>query len=921
MDAAERTAPLVELTVNGRPVQVADAAGKTLLEALRDDLGLWGVKNGCGTGHCGACTVLLDGKAVLSCRTSLAKAAGRHVVTIEGLGTPEELHPLQESFVRHDAIQCGYCTPGMILTAKALLDANPTPTEQEIRHALRRNLCRCTGYIPIVRAIQAVASGRPEAYRLGPQARLAGIGQSPARKDAIAKATGRAAYAADRARPDMLHAAALHPPVPHARIRRIDVGRAQRAPGVVAVLTAQDVPGQNLFGPIQPDQPVLCNQVVRFTGDTIAVVVAESEQQARAALPLIEVDYEELPRVTTCEEALSPDAPQLHPGGNVLCHLELKRGDVDRAIAEAAAVVEDTYTTPFIAHAFLEPEACLAEPDEDGGITIWTSTQNPFTDRQQVAAALALPEEKVRLKLTAVGGAFGGREDLTVQLQAALAVRRTGRPVKMVLQRDESLLVSVKRHAARMHYVSAADAEGRLTAVRARILLDTGAYASVGSIVALRALTHACGAYALDAVDVEVQAVYTNNTLAGAMRGFGSPQAIFAAESQMDRLAEALGLDPLEMRLRNAAGVGSRLSTGQILEHSAGLRETLVRAATAADWGRRGRGVGIACCLKNVGSGHGGEHDRTGVALEVTSSGRVQIYTSAAEVGQGVNTVLPQIVAEALGARFEDVEVVPPDTSLTPDSGITSASRQTYMSGNACLLAAAEVKQMLLERGAELLHVPRDELECSDSLVVRRGDPSCCLTFAAVAETFPMGRIQKTVTYDPPATHRLGTRGPDGLYRTHAAYGYGTQIAFVQVDERTGRVTVNKIVAAVDVGRAIHPAGVIGQTVGGVVMGLGFALSEEFRVENAVPASLTLGACRIPRVGDVPEIETVIVEDPELFGPFGAKGTGELPTLPTAAAIANAIYDAVGVRITDLPCTPERILAALARKRAPAGGS
>ncbi|MGC9358247.1 MAG: xanthine dehydrogenase family protein molybdopterin-binding subunit, partial [Anaerolineae bacterium] len=719
-------------------------------------------------------------------------------------------------------------------------------------------------------------------------------------------------YAADREREGMLHAAALHPAVPHALIKNLNVSAAEALDGVVAVLTAEDVPGKNRFGNIRRDQPVLCDEVVRYTGDTLAIVVAESERIAREALSLIEVAYEELPRLTTPDESKAPDAPRLHPDGNVLCELELKRGDVARAIEEADVVIEDTYTTPFVEHAFLEPEACLAEPTPEGGVTVWTSQQNPFSDRAQIAEALGLPPERVRVVLTTIGGAFGGREDLTLQLQAALAAVHTGRPVKMVLNREESLLVSVKRHASKVRYLTAADSEGYLKAVRVRVTLDTGAYASVGQIVAMRALTHAFGPYVVDNVDVEVEAVHTNNPVGGAFRGFGSPQVAFAAESQMDRVAEALGMDPLEFRLRNAVDAGAVLGTGQVLEHSVGLKETLLKAAEAAGWKEhRGTGIGVACCFKNVGLGHGSERDKAGAIVELDASGHIFVRTGAAEVGQGLCTVCAQIAADGLGARYQDISVQFGDTAETPDGGVTSASRQTFTTGNACLMAARDLRHTLLSRASELLEVPVADLDTKNSRVFCRQDPSKSISFGAVAETFPDGRIKEEALYYPPDTHPLGMRDEVEHYRTHHAYGYGTQIAFVQVNEKTGRVTVKKIISASDVGHALFPKGVIGQSVGATVMGMGFGMSEEFKVEDAIPQTRTLGACRVPRITDVPEIETIIVEDPEIFGPFDAKGTGELTLIPVAPAIANAIYDAVGVRITDLPLKPGRVREAL----------
>ncbi len=929
----------IRLTVNGISHQVEIGPRTTLLEVLREHLGLIGTKNGCGQGHCGACTVIMNGQAVRSCVTLARRADGAAVETIEGLARPPQpplsgevqLHPLQRAFVEAGAIQCGFCTPGMIMAAKALLDKNPTPTEADIEQALKRNLCRCTGYAKIVEAIQVAAGLRAAPETPAGSGRSAVVGQRMPRPDAVAKATGAALFAADYRFPGMLHARVLRSAYPHARIRGIDASQARSAPGVVAVLTAADVPGNKNHGVSRNDWPVLAYDVVRYRGDAIAVVVAETEAQAEAALPLIAVDYEPLPAVFSPEEARRPDAPHLHPGGNLLKHTHVERGDVDAAFAQADVVIEQVYHTPATDHAFLEPEAAVAVPAGDGGVTVYVGSQIPFKDRAQVAASLALPEEKVRIVQPAVGGAFGGKEDISVQIHAALAAVVTGRPVQLVYTRQDSLRYHPKRHATTIRYKTGARRDGKLLAVEVEILGDTGAYASLGEFVMARTATHAAGPYDVPNVRIDSYAMYTNNPPAGALRGFGVPQACFACETQMDILAERLGLDPLELRWRNAVRVGSTIATGQVLRESVGLLETIERVQEAIQAvgptqpdpllsrhpcsPTRRRGWGVACAFKNVGLG-GPLPDSAGAEVELTADGRCIVRAGAAENGQGLLAVLAQIAAQELGVPYERVAVILADTGQTLDGGATTASRQTFITGNAVRLAAIRLRESLAGAAAEELSVPPDALvfEQSSVLSPQSAASGRSLTLMeAVALAQREGRpTREQVVYTAPPTVPVETPGD-----THFAYGYGTQAAEVEVDTETGQVRVLRVIAAHDVGRAINPLGVEGQLEGGVLMGLGFALQEELELDEGLVVNDSFARYKVPTIEQRPQITPIIVEAPAAAGPYGAKGVGEITSIPTAPAITNAIHAAVGVRVTRLPVTPARLREALRCRTGP----
>jgi len=867
----------------------------------------------------------VDNQAVRSCTYLARRAEGKQVRTIEGLAKNGHLHPVQRAFVEQGAIQCGFCTPGMIMAVLALLENNPHPTHEDIVHALRHNLCRCTGYERIIRAIQAAASElAPEVPATKPP--LAVVGRALPRPDAVAKATGAAQYTADLYFPGMLYAKVLRSRYPHAKVLHIETAAAQAHPEVVQILTAAHVPGIKNHGVVRLDWPVLAYDKVRYVGDAVAIVVAESEEIAAEALNLVQVDYEPLPVVDSPEAALAADAPLVHDGGNVLKHIVVQKGDVEAGFASADVVVEREYRTPAADHAFLEPEAGVARIDEDGTLVIYVGSQIPFGDRQQVAQSLGLPLEQVRIVPMQVGGAFGGKEDISVQIHVALAAWLTKRPVKLVYTREESLIAHPKRHATCIRLKTGAMRDGHLVALRADILGDTGAYASLGESVMTRTATHAAGPYEVPHVAIDCKAVYTNNIPAGAFRGFGVPQSNFAIESQMDVLAHRLGLSPLEIRRRNALRVGSTTSTGQVLRESVGLLETIDRVERevrrldanacilrppqaakfqpAKERDGRVRAWGVACGYKNVGLG-GGAPDRAAARVELDLSGRVSVRAGAAEVGQGLVGMLTQIAAEELGVDSTQVNVLLGDTALTPDGGPTTASRQTYITGNAARLAAIQVRESVARAVAEELDV------APGTLVFRGGAVHSSKLTLSLAEAAAIAQregreLQAEVTYTPPKTVPLGKQGD-----MHFAFGYTTQAAEVEVDIRTGEVKVLRVIAAHDVGRAINPLALAGQIEGGVVMGLSLALLEEFPQVKGIPQVTNLARYKIATIAHKPQIVVLLVEDPTAEGPYGAKGTGEIPSIPTPAAIVNAICNGCRARIYSLPATPEKVLAAL----------
>jgi xanthine dehydrogenase molybdenum-binding subunit len=757
------------------------------------------------------------------------------------------------------------------------------------------------------------------------------VGHSHARPDALGKVTGTLRFADDLAFEGMLYGATLRAAHPHARILSIDTSRAAALPGVRAVLTHEDVPGHNRHGLVIHDWPVLCESKARYLGDAVALVAADSPEIAREALALIYVAYEPLPVVGSAERARQPDAPLVHEEwetGNLLDHIKVRLGDIEQGLAEAEVVIERTYRTPAYDHMFLEPECSIGVPagyDVDHPkLTVYVGSQIPYADRAQIAHALGLDEEQVRVIGTPIGGAFGGKEDIMGQIHAALLAQRTGRPVKIVYNRAESLLAHPKRHATVIRMTTGAKRDGTLTAVRAELVGDAGAYASLSTKVLQRATTHASGPYQVPHVQIDCYAMYTNNPPAGAFRGFGVTQSAYAVESNMDILAHELGIDPFELRRINALRVGSTTSTGQVLRESTGLLDCLdwvqsrveaLSPFTDPESGNLKSAWGIAAAYKNTGLG-GGADDAAGAEVEVYPDGRAEVRSSSADLGQGLQTVLAQCVAEELGLPYEQVGVLLSDTERCPDGGPTTASRQTYITGNAARLAARAMRQRLAAVLAERWDVPPGEIVFGNAMVARppreaqggsktllpqaggAGGTLLTASFAqAVQWLIEEGREPRlTYRYHAPATKPLGQGGD-----MHFAFGYSAQAAQVAVDERTGEVRVLRLIAACDAGRAINPQGVLGQIEGGLVMGIGTALSEAYRIEEGVPQTRRWRDYRIPLIGQMPAIETHIVEHPTAEGPYGAKGIGELPSIPTAPAICNAIYSAVGVRAQALP--------------------
>ena len=898
------------LTVNGRQVQVSAAPRTTLMDVLRDRLRLTGVKDGCATGHCGSCMVIKDGEAVRACLVPMRRAEGAQITTIEGLGKPDGgLHPVQRAFLDQGAAQCGFCSPGFIISAAALLDRNPEPTLDDINAALRWNICRCTGYGAIIRAV-GQAAGQPVPPPPAVKAPLNAIGRDLPRPDGLAKVTGAGIYADDLYVEGMLYARALRSREPHARLLGVDVRRARALPGVAAVLTAADIPGRRDCGVHTVDWPVLCYDKVRYVGDAVALVVAESERAAEQALELIDVAYEPLPVVTGPKEAARPDAPVLHEGregGNLLAHFHLEHGYLAAGFAEAAAVVEREYRTQTIEHAFIEPEAALAVPGAGGRITVYCGGQIPFSDRRQIAATLGLPEERVRVVNCLIGGAFGGKEDVSVQIHAALAAWATGRPVKMVLSRGESLRVHPKRHATIIRMKTGARADGSLVAHEVEIYGDGGAYASLSNHVMLRATTHAAGPYEVPNSLVDTYAMYTNNVPSGAFRGFGVTLSGFAMESQLDLLAEALGISPVEIRRTNALACGRRTLAGQVLTESCGLQQCLDLVAAEVERhpfvpieGDRRRAWGVACAYKNTGYGSGAV-DAAGAEVELRADGGAVVRAGAAELGQGLPAVLAQIVAEELGVPYGQVEVLLSDTDLTPDGDATTASRQTYVTGNAARCASSALREALGRTAAELLDAPPDSLVFAGGHV-SGGGRRLSLSELAEAAGREGRELKVSYRYVTPPTEQY----------QHFAYGFAAQAALVEVDVRTGAARVLKVIAASDVGRALNPLGLRGQVEGGISMGMGLALQERFVVEDGHVRTDTLHKCRLPTIDQTPEVIQFFVEEPASEGPYGAKGVGELASIPTAPAIVNAIARATGVRCYSLPADRAWLKAALA---------
>ncbi|MCL4459532.1 MAG: xanthine dehydrogenase family protein molybdopterin-binding subunit [Chloroflexi bacterium] len=745
------------------------------------------------------------------------------------------------------------------------------------------------------------------------------IAKPIARWDAGPKVQGEAKYAGDLWFEGMLYGAVLRSPHDHAHLLSIDLSGARACPGVVAVLTASDILGRNAFGVMVPDQPILAFEKVRFQGEAIAVIVARTEEIARQALKRIKVSYQMQPAVFDPEIALREDAPLVHSDGNLLSHRQIHVGDINAGFATADLVLEATFRTQTVDHAYLEPEVAVAICNNDQ-ITVWAPSQNPFKDQEQIAQALNLPLEQIRVINPAIGGSFGGKDDIALQIMAALAAYQTRRPVRFVNTREESVLSHPKRHAATLYYKVGATTQGRLTALQATIFANTGAYASFGpGIVALMA-EMASGPYHIPHIAVDTYCVYTNCLIAGAMRGFGVPQVNFACESIIDMLAERLSIDPLEIRQRNIWRKGDTTSTGIRLKHEVGLAACLEmaereRRRLAARYKEKSRvdgkryGFGLACSVMTTGFGFGIPDEAT-ARIDWSAKGGVQLCLGGSEMGQGSVTAMIQIAAEELGLDYDEINVIVADTAQTPKAGTASASRLTYVQGSAVLLAAREAKANLLAEASRILRVQQEGLTYTAGVVWKTTAPEQRLSSEEIVHAAQReGRSVSGIghfTFPYPAE----TKDTFGIGLPHVVYSYGTQVAVVEVAPRTGKVIVREISAIHEAGRIINPATAAGQIEGGVLMGVGYALYEEVR-RKGEGWVINLSEYIIPTSIDAPEVQAIFVEGEEPTGPFGAKGLGEIGTVATAAAIANAIKDATGVRLQSLPMTAEALFIAL----------
>ncbi len=740
------------------------------------------------------------------------------------------------------------------------------------------------------------------------------IGKSIPRIGAIERLLGKPLFSADMELDHPLVLKVLVSDRHHARIVKVDAVDAMRVEGVVRIFTAQDIPGKNVTGIINKDRPLLAEGKVRSRGDAVALVAAETAEAAEKALSKIHVAYEDLPSVHNPEDALKSDAPKIHEKGNLLFTRKIKKGNPESAFEKCAVVVEKTYRTSFLEHTYLEPDAGAGYVEAGERLVIAASTQNPHYDHSEVVSLLGVAPEQVRIIQAATGGGFGSKLDLNVQGFIGLALYHLKQPVVCTFTREEAYRMTAKRHPLKMTLKTGADKSGRLMAMTAKLICDTGAYGSYGLAVASRAPVHATGPYEVEHVDVECLCVYTNNPFAGAMRGFGVPQAAFAHESQMDLLAEALHMDPLEIRRVNALKAGSRTATCQRLQDSVGMAQCLEAVGphyekALKEWvhGERDpskkRGVGLGAMW--YGIGNTGVQNPSTAHMEMDGEGRLTLYTGCADIGQGSTTVLSQIAAQVLGVSPEDLETVVGDTAYTSNAGATSASRQTYISGNAVKDAAENLADVLLTEGVDLLKRPKTDLMLEDGYVVDKKDFQHRVPFSKVAARAAKKGIPLSWQgYFDPETVPLDPETGEGV--PYATYAYACHVALVTVDVLTGEVTVHKIIAAHDVGRAIHPAGVEGQIRGGVAMGVGFAIMEEYDPSSTE----SMKDYHIPTSCDMPEVVPIIIESPEPTGPFGAKGVGEPALIPTAPAIVNGITNALGARIYHLPANLERVLGA-----------
>ena len=882
---------ICKLWINGQEVAVDPE--RKLIDILRRDLRLKSVKDGCSEGACGTCTVIIDGKATKACVQKAGRLEGKHIVTVEGL-SPREKDVFVYAFGEAGAVQCGFCIPGMVMCGKALIDVNPTPTRLEITAAIRNNICRCTGYKKIIDGIALAAEILRNDTPIPVVGGYRGVGDHCQRINVRTKVLGTGKYTDDLDDvdlPGMCYGSAIRSAYPRAIVKAIHTEKAKALPGIVCVLTAEDIPGSVKVGHLKVDWDTLIpvGTTTHYLGDAIVMVAAETPEILAEAKKLVDIEYEELPPLTCAAEALAEGAPLVHPsaGTNILAHEHLVRGDADAVIAASKYKVTHHFETPWTEHAFLEPECAVAMPFDDG-VFIYSSDQGIYDTRRETALMLGLPEEKVVVENCFVGGGFGGKEDVTVQHLAALVAYVSKRICKVKLTRQESILIHPKRHQFSMDLTTACDENGKLTAMKLVAVTDNGAYASLGGPVLQRACTHAAGPYNYQTIDIEGTAVYTNNPPAGAFRGFGVTQTIFATELNLNKLAEMAGIDPWEIRYRNAIRPGEVLPNGQIADPATGLVETL--EAVKDVYYQSGPHVGIACALQNSGVGVGlPDYGRCRLAV---SDGRVHVYSSASCIGQGVGTVLVQIVSEAAGLPIEAIKWHMPNTATSPDAGTTSGSRQTTLTGEAARRAAKDLRRDLFRVNGltyEGTSRPSDYLE---GVTVEQESPTTAQVRFTGGDLEALNGREYIGEYLG-KTDKMGADVANPV--SHVAYGYATHVCILNEDG-----TIRKMVAAHDVGRVVNRKSLEGQIEGGTIMGCGYALSEQYPLDHCKPTA-KYGTLGLMRADKAPDVEAIAIEKEGVDVAYGAIGVGEITSIPTAPAVAGAYYRWNGKFQTAIP--------------------
>ncbi|MCH2265197.1 MAG: molybdopterin-dependent oxidoreductase [SAR324 cluster bacterium] len=916
MSTSEKT--IVSFILNDAPQTISVNPLRRFSDVLREDLGLTGTKVGCDAGDCGACTILIDGEQRYACLTAVGQLEGHNARTVEGLAESSNLTTLQQAFLDEGAAQCGICTPGMLMAAQSLLDQTANPTESQVLDAIGGVLCRCTGYTKIVQAV--LKAGQTSSTEQTPPSGSA-VGSRMVKVDGRKKLTGEEIFSADHAPEDSLWLRAIRSPHPRAKFTIAHPEKVlQKYPGMVKVLTADDVTGNNGFGifPHIKDQPVLAKDHVRFRGEAVVALVGERESVESVSEEDLGLTWEPLEAIRGWDASLSGNLEpvQAEIPDNILAKGFLKKNDVEKGFSESFVVAEGSWTTSAVEHGYIEPEAGYARKVGQR-LEIFVCTQAPYLDQTEVAQVLGLAAEQIRIIPSAVGGAFGGKLDISVQPLVALAAWILDRPVRCIYTRPESLASTTKRHPARMNAKAGCSRDGKLTAFEFHGDFNTGAYASWGPTVADRVPIHCTGPYFVPNVLSQTKALLTNETPSGAFRGFGTPQAAIACEALMDELAEKIGMDALDFRIKNALRKGDRTSTNQLLENSVGQVECLESLKSRWQKWRKEAAVfnqkathikrGVGCGSAWYGCGNTSLSNPSTIRVGINGKGKVTLYNGAMDIGQGSNTIMVQICADALGLPASQFEYVMGDTDLTADAGKTSASRQAFVSGKATQLSGEHLRAQIIHLAEATepatLRIEQTEMSATEKLIVEDENGEHVIILADILPQPNGDVLTGEGTFDPPTT----TLDENRQGSPYATYGFAAHLAEVEVDTLLGTTKVLRIAAAHDVGKTINPTQVEGQVHGGIAQGLGMALMEEY----IQAVSENLHDYLMPTVGDMPEIEVILIEDPEPLGPYGAKGIGEHALIPTAPAILGAIKHATGVSIHHVPATPDRVFTAL----------